>query len=114
MPWRLKLIPRSNGTMQKQIEEDIETYPVILFMKGTKETPMCGFSSRVVDILTDLGVEFETRDVLEDDELRSAIKEFSDWPTLPQLYINGEFIGGCDIIAELHRTGELQELLNLA
>ncbi|MBP9841297.1 MAG: Grx4 family monothiol glutaredoxin [Simkaniaceae bacterium] len=99
--------------MHKQIEEDIANHPVILFMKGTKDNPMCGFSSRVVDILNDLGIEFETRDVLEDDELRSAIKEFSDWPTLPQLYINGEFIGGCDIVTELHRTGELQELLSL-
>ena len=99
--------------MHKQIEADIEAHPVILFMKGNKETPLCGFSSRVVDILTDLGVDFETRDVLEDDDLRSAIKEFSDWPTLPQLYINGEFIGGCDIVTELHRTGELRELLDL-
>lgn len=99
--------------MHKQIEADIEAHPVILYMKGNKETPLCGFSSRVVDILTDLGIDFETRDVLEDDELRSAIKEFSDWPTLPQLYIDGEFIGGCDIITELHRTGELRELLGL-
>lgn len=99
--------------MHKQIEADIEAHPVILYMKGNKETPLCGFSSRVVDILTDLGIDFETRDVLEDDELRSAIKEFSDWPTLPQLYIDGEFIGGCDIITELHRTGELKELLGL-
>ena len=73
--------------------------------------PLCGFSGRVVAILNQLGANFETRNVLEDDELRQGIKEYSNWPTLPQLYINGEFIGGCDIVMQLHEEGELQKLL---
>lgn len=80
-------------------------------MKGDKDMPRCGFSARVVDILNHYGVEFATRDVLKSEELRQAIKEYSDWPTLPQLYVNGEFIGGCDIVTELHQNGELKALL---
>lgn len=96
----------------KKIEIDVKDYPVVLFMKGNKSLPMCGFSARVVDILKRSGVEFETRDVLQDENLRAAIKEFSNWPTLPQLYIRGKFIGGCDIIEQLHESGELQDLLS--
>ncbi|MCK4935070.1 MAG: Grx4 family monothiol glutaredoxin [Simkaniaceae bacterium] len=95
----------------KQIKDDIEKHPVILFMKGSKLMPLCGFSSQVVNILQSLDVEFETRNVLDDDALRSGIKEFSNWPTIPQLYIKGEFIGGCDIVRELHETSELQKLI---
>ena len=97
--------------VKTQITEDIQKYPVILFMKGDKSQPMCGFSAQVIQILTHLEVEFETRNVLESDDLRQAIKEYSDWPTIPQLYINGEFIGGCDITIELFQSGELQKLL---
>ncbi len=97
----------------KEIEEDVKTNRVVLYMKGDRETPQCGFSAQVTHILTTLDVDFETRDVLEDSQLRHAIKEFSDWPTLPQLFIDAEFVGGCDIITEMHRNGELQELLGI-
>lgn len=95
----------------KKIENDIKRHKVVLYMKGTKLMPLCGFSARVVDILNEYEVSFETRNVLDDDELRSGIKEFSNWPTLPQLYIAGEFIGGCDIVTELHANGELEKML---
>ena len=80
-------------------------------MKGNQMAPMCGFSAQVVHILNQENVEFESKNVLEDEILRQAIKEFSDWPTIPQLYVNGDFVGGCDIITELHQNGELKELL---
>lgn len=99
-------------TIEDQIKEDIEKYPVILYMKGTKLMPQCGFSARVVEILEECGADFETRNVLESDLLRQGIKDFSNWPTIPQLYINGEFIGGCDIVTQMRDTGELQELLD--
>ncbi len=95
----------------EQISEDVAKNPIVLFMKGTKQAPQCGFSGQVVHILNELKVEFETRDILADPVLREAIKQFSDWPTLPQLYVNGEFVGGCDIITELYENGELQELV---
>ena len=97
--------------VQEQIKKDIETHNVILFMKGSKLMPNCGFSARVVDVLIQHGVEFETRDVLQDDDLRQGIKEFSNWPTIPQLYIEGKFIGGCDIVLQLHTEGKLATLL---
>jgi len=97
---------------KQDIASDIKNNKVILFMKGNKLAPMCGFSAQVVQILSHLGADFETRDVLSDDVLRQAIKEFSDWPTIPQLYINGEFIGGCDITTELFQNGELQTILS--
>ena len=93
------------------IQQDIKKHPVILYMKGSKYMPLCGFSARVVDILQELNAPFETRNVLEDDNLRQAIKEYSNWPTLPQLYVNGEFIGGCDIVTELYEKGELKKIL---
>jgi len=96
----------------KNIATDIQKHPIVLYMKGNKSLPMCGFSARVAEVLKNSGVEFETRDVLQNEMLRQAIKEFSNWPTLPQLYINGKFIGGCDIVMQLHETGELKELLN--
>jgi len=98
-------------TIEKKIESDIEAHPIILFMKGSRLMPLCGFSGQVVEILNSLGVSFETRNVLEDDELRQAIKEYSNWPTIPQLYINGEFIGGCDIVRELYKEGTLAEMV---
>lgn len=95
----------------KFIENEIKNNKVVLFMKGTKEAPMCGFSGKVVAILTKLGVEFRDIDVLSDPELRESLKVFSDWPTFPQLYINGELVGGCDIVTELYNNGELEKML---
>ncbi len=93
------------------IQTTIDTNDVVLYMKGTPAQPMCGFSAQVVGILNELGVSFVSFNVLADEELRQAIKEFSDWPTIPQLYIRGEFVGGCDITTELYQTGELATLL---
>lgn len=89
----------------------ISDNPVMLFMKGTPQFPQCGFSSVVVQILDYLGAEFGSANVLESDELRQGIKEFSDWPTIPQLYVKGEFVGGCDIIREMFESGELRTFL---
>ena len=96
---------------KEQIQNDIDTNAVMLFMKGNKMAPQCGFSAHVVQLLVNEGVQFETKDVLQDDELRQGIKDFSDWPTIPQLYVNGEFIGGCDIVSELSQSGELKKIL---
>jgi monothiol glutaredoxin len=93
-----------------EIESTVKKNKVVLFMKGNKDFPQCGFSAAVSHILNTLEVSFVDIDVLKDIELRQAIKEFSDWPTIPQLYVNGEFIGGCDIIKEMHEEGELKEL----
>lgn len=95
----------------KSIRNEIETNDVVLFMKGSAKFPQCGFSAAVTHILNTLGVEFKGINVLEDPALREGIKQFSDWPTIPQLYIKGEFIGGCDITKEMAQTGELQGLL---
>jgi monothiol glutaredoxin len=95
----------------KFIEDEIKNNDVVLFMKGTADFPQCGFSSVVSHVLTTLGVKFVDVNVLEDPDVRQAIKDFSDWPTIPQLYIKGEFIGGCDIVKEMHEEGELQALL---
>ncbi|MGC6366772.1 MAG: Grx4 family monothiol glutaredoxin [Candidatus Marinamargulisbacteria bacterium] len=96
---------------KETIQADITANKVMLYMKGNKDMPMCGFSNQVVHILNQTGVAFEAKNVLEDDVLRQAIKEFSDWPTIPQLYVNGEFIGGCDIVTELFQSGELADTL---
>ncbi|MFK7762795.1 MAG: Grx4 family monothiol glutaredoxin [Roseobacter sp.] len=93
-----------------QIQETITASDVVLFMKGTKEMPQCGFSSRVAGVLNYMGVQFSDVNVLSDDTLRQGIKDFSDWPTIPQLYIKGEFVGGCDIITEMTLSGELDTL----
>jgi monothiol glutaredoxin len=108
---RLKETKMSNAK-QEEIKKDIEANRVVLFMKGTKEAPQCGFSAQAVQILQELNADFETRDVLIDNDLREGIKQFSDWPTLPQLYINKEFVGGCDIITELYQSGELKTILS--
>ena len=94
-----------------KIEQEIKDNKIILFMKGNKMAPQCGFSAQVVHILNSLGVEYETRDVLQDENLRQAIKDYTNWPTIPQLYVNREFIGGCDIVTELYQSGELKEQL---
>ncbi len=97
---------------KKTISEEIKKHPIILYMKGSKLMPQCGFSARVVQILNRLEIPYETRNVLEDDHLRQAIKEFSDWPTIPQLYVGGEFIGGCDIVSELDQNDELGKIVS--
>ncbi|MEP1611091.1 MAG: Grx4 family monothiol glutaredoxin [Roseobacter sp.] len=93
-----------------QIQETIKANKVVLFMKGTKEMPQCGFSSRVAGVLNYMGVDYSDVNVLSDDGIRQGIKDFSDWPTIPQLYIEGEFVGGCDIITEMTLSGELDTL----
>ena len=96
----------------EEIKQLVETNKVVLFMKGTPQNPACGFSHKAAQVLRASGItEYETRDVLEDADLRSNIKQFSNWPTIPQLYVNGEFIGGSDIIIEMYQSGELEELL---
>lgn len=98
-------------TVHEQIKSMINANDVVLFMKGTKETPQCGFSSRVASILKYMAIDFADVNVLADDGLRDGVKSFSDWPTIPQLYIRGEFVGGCDIITEMTLSGELDQLL---
>lgn len=95
----------------ERIEHDVAANPVMLYMKGNAMFPQCGFSARVVQILTHLGVPFQTANVLEDAALRDGVKEFSSWPTVPQLYVKGEFVGGCDIVTEMYQSGELETLL---
>jgi len=94
-----------------RIRQDIQDNPVVLYMKGTPVFPQCGFSATVVQILSHVGVKFRGIDVLQDPSLRQGIKEFSDWPTIPQLYVKGEFVGGCDIVREMYETGELEQML---
>jgi len=94
-----------------KIQETVDNNSVVLFMKGTGTAPQCGFSSKVAGILNYMGVEFKDVNVLEDDVIRQGIKDFSDWPTIPQLYIKGEFVGGCDIITEMTLSGELDKML---
>ncbi len=102
----------SENPIFKKIKHDIDSNDIVLFMKGTAKLPLCGFSSTVSHILgTLLNVKFKDINVLEDTEHREAIKEYSDWPTIPQLYIKGEFVGGCDIIKEMYSSGELQAFL---
>ena len=97
--------------IQAQIAEDVKNNPVLLYMKGTPVFPQCGFSAMTVQILTHLGVKFEARDVLADPAVRQGIKDFSNWPTIPQLYVKGEFVGGADILKEMYQSGELQTFL---
>ena len=94
-----------------RIADTVSKSDVVLFMKGTALFPQCGFSSRAVAILDHLGVQFDTVDVLQDPEIRQGIKEFSNWPTIPQLYVKGEFVGGCDIVKEMFQAGELKPFL---
>jgi monothiol glutaredoxin len=96
--------------INSRIQTEIEANPVMLYMKGTPMFPQCGFSARVVQILTHMGVPFQSANVLEDMELREGVKQFSQWPTIPQLYVKGEFVGGCDIVSEMFQSGELETL----
>ncbi|MFL6816074.1 MAG: Grx4 family monothiol glutaredoxin [Bradyrhizobium sp.] len=98
-------------SIEQFIENEVKSNDVVLFMKGTAQMPMCGFSSRVVQILSHVGAPFKDINVLESEELRQGIKQYANWPTIPQLYVNGEFVGGCDIITEMYQSGELQDLL---
>ena len=95
---------------QTRIAEIVTTNPVVLFMKGTPLFPQCGFSNQAITILDRIGVEYQSVDVLQDQEIRSGIKTYSDWPTIPQLYVNGEFVGGSDIMMEMYQAGELHSL----
>lgn len=101
----------STESIHTTISAQIQAHPVILYMKGSATFPQCGFSQQAVSILKQLQVPFHTINVLEDEQIRQGIKIFADWPTIPQLYIDGEFIGGCDIIKAMHQSGELQEKL---
>ena len=96
--------------LKEQIISDINSNPVILYMKGTKEMPMCGFSNSVVQVLNHYGVDFKDINVLEDPMIRVKLSEYSNWPTIPQLFVNGELVGGCDIAIELHNSGELEKI----
>ena len=98
-------------SIQERIQSEVSASPVMLYMKGDAMFPQCGFSARVVQILSHLKVPFKTANVLEDPELREGIKAFSNWPTVPQLYVGGEFVGGCDIVTEMYQSGELETLL---
>ncbi len=100
--------------LKAKIDNLVNSHKIFVFMKGTKLMPMCGFSNNVVQMLNSLGVPFETLDVLEDPEIRQGIKEYSEWPTIPQVYINGEFVGGSDVMIELYQNGELQEMVEVA
>ncbi|MFK7743099.1 MAG: Grx4 family monothiol glutaredoxin [Planctomycetota bacterium] len=100
------------SSVEEKIKETVTSNDVVLYMKGSKLMPQCGFSSRVVGILSGLAVEFESVDVLADADIRQGIKVFSEWPTIPQLYVKGEFVGGCDIITEMTLSGELDQLFD--
>jgi monothiol glutaredoxin len=103
-----------DSNLLERIKQAIASDRIVVFMKGTRNFPMCGFSAATVQVLQQLDVPFTTFDVLADPELREGIKEFSNWPTIPQVYIDGKFIGGCDIVRELYESGELRELVKAA
>jgi len=100
--------------LQEQIDALLKQHKIVVFMKGSKLMPQCGFSNNVVQILNSMGVPYETVDILENQEVRQGIKEYSNWPTIPQVYINGEFVGGSDILIELYQKGELQQMVEVA
>ncbi len=101
-------------TVQERIEQQLKDHPVILYMKGTPDFPQCGFSGRAVEILNACGVAYAYVNILEDPELREALKQYANWPTYPQLYIRGQLVGGCDIMMQLYQSGELQKMLQEA
>ena len=100
--------------IQDKIRQQVASDKIVLYMKGSPEAPMCGFSAQAVKILGAVGAKFSSFDVLSDDQIRQGVKQYSNWPTIPQLYINGELVGGCDIMTELYRKGELQQLVDKA
>ena len=101
-----------NDSVREQIQGIIDSHDVVLFMKGTKHFPQCGFSATVVEVLRRSGSDFQDVNVLEDQALREGIKEFTNWPTIPQLYVRGQFVGGCDIVREMYQKGELDAVLS--
>jgi len=101
----------TDNPASQRIQDEIDANDVVLFMKGNPVFPQCGFSAAVVQVLSEIGTKFKGIDVLEDPGLRQGVKEFSNWPTIPQLYVKGEFVGGCDIVREMYETGELQQLI---
>jgi len=103
-----------SDTTEERIKKLVSENPVLLFMKGTKEAPQCGFSAATIEILKEIGSPFQTVDVLEDEGVRQGVKAFSNWPTIPQLYVGGKFVGGCDIVTEMHTSGELAPLVKAA
>jgi monothiol glutaredoxin len=100
--------------LQTRIDEVVKSNKIVVFMKGSKLMPQCGFSNNTVQILNSLGAPYETVDVLQDVDIRQGIKEYSNWPTIPQVYINGEFVGGSDVLIELYQQGELQQMVEVA
>ena len=100
--------------LKDRLAQLVNSHKILIFMKGAKLMPQCGFSNNVVQIFNTLGVPYETVDVLADDDIRQGIKEYSNWPTIPQVYINGEFVGGCDIMIEMYQNGELQQTVEVA
>ena len=102
-----------NMTLKEQIKNDIKNNPIILYLKGTKNMPMCGFSANVVNILNAYDIDYKDVNVLEDPNIRVELSEYSNWPTIPQLFVNGNLIGGCDITIELFQSGELKKILGL-
>lgn len=103
-----------SNDIQDKIKTQVNENPVVVYMKGTPIFPQCGFSGKVAYVLKELDVDFMSVNVLEDDEIRQGIKTYSNWPTIPQLYVNGQLIGGCDIVTEMHQSGELQQLFDRA
>lgn len=99
-------------SIRKRIEDHIKKNKIFLYMKGVPDSPLCGFSARAVSILKGYNIPFQFLNILEDEGIRQGVKEYSDWPTFPQLYVNGELVGGCDIMMELHESGELAKILN--
>ena len=99
--------------LRYEIENEIKNNPIVIYMKGTPDAPQCGFSARSVQILQSYNLPIKSHDILASEELRQSIKEFTDWPTIPQIFIKGQFVGGCDIITEMHENGELAQLLGL-
>ena len=102
------------ASASERIDDLVKQNKIMVFMKGNKMMPQCGFSNQVVQILNILGVPYETMDVLADPDIRQGIKEYSNWPTIPQVYIDGEFVGGCDVMTELYQKGELQQMVEVA
>ncbi len=97
--------------VKARIKKDVEENPILLYVKGTREMPMCGFSKATMDVFDQMGVPYRTVDVLSDPEIREGIKQYTEWPTIPQVFIRGEFVGGCDIVREMFASGELQKLV---
>ncbi len=107
----MKIEGSSHMNVNERIKQQLDSHPILLYMKGTPDFPQCGFSAQTVGVLGSVGAEFSYVNIFEDPEVREGLKQYSNWPTFPQLYINGELIGGCDIVMELHESGELKQLI---